>query len=214
MVAIQSDMPNRRNRRHGIIEYHRWEVEVKDRERKELVKRVIIAHSFLIAYSRLLRGWWMQNQGTETVIDTSNTGRTMPQNQNTYTSATRFIGVNDGTAVGIQVGTGTAANSVTTYALQTQIADGSGVGQLVRGALSDVTPTIAGSVISWKMIRIFTNNSTGAVVVGELALYCSSQGNNSTVYTFCIARDVLSPTVSVPAGSTLTVRYVHSITVS
>ena len=110
---------------------------------------------------------------------------------------------------GIQVGTGTAANSTTTYALASQIPNGTGSGQLSYG--SSGTSWSAGST-SATVVRAFSNSSGASVTVSEVGLVWES--NPSGPYNFIMIRDVLSSSVTIANGGNTTFQYTISITVS
>jgi len=115
---------------------------------------------------------------------------------------------NDGSgdaSYGIQVGTGTAANSTSTYALASQIANGTGSGQLSYGSHSYNWST--GST-STTVARTFSNSSGASITVSEVGLVWKSNS------TFLMIRDVLSSSVVISNGGSFTVNYVISITVS
>jgi len=108
---------------------------------------------------------------------------------------------------GMQVGTGTAANSTSTYALASQIANGTGSGQLYYGSHSYVIWS-AGST-STVVSRSFTNSSGASITVSEVGLVWESNGN-----TFIMIRDVLSSSFTVANDGLFNVQYTISITVS
>jgi hypothetical protein len=118
---------------------------------------------------------------------------------------------------GIVVGSGTTANSTSTYALASLITNGTGTGQLQYGAMSISTVSVSGNTMSFNLSRTFTNGSSGTVNVNEIGIYNRNGGlSGSTVsYTyFASARDVLSATQAVAPNNSLTVTYTISITVS
>jgi len=107
---------------------------------------------------------------------------------------------------GIQVGTGTAANSTSTYALASQIANGTGSGQLSYGSHSYNWST---GVTSTIVARSFSNGSGASITVSEVGLVWESNGN-----AFIMIRDVLSSSFTVANGASFVVQYTISITVS
>jgi hypothetical protein len=121
-------------------------------------------------------------------------------------------------AYGILVGTGASAVSRDDYQLGGKIANGSGNGQLSYGAMTvedtDGTPPDT----TFRLIRTFTNNTSSSITVYEIGLVIAncyqppSSSLSPTTYYFLIARDVLSAPQSIPAGATLTVRYIFTVT--
>jgi len=121
-----------------------------------------------------------------------------------------IFATNDGSgdaSYGIQVGTGTAANSTSTYALASQIANGTGSGQLSYGSHSYVSWS-AGST-NTVATRTFINQSGASITVSEVGLVFESNG-----YSFIMIRDVLSSSFTVANGASFNVQYTIAITVS
>ena len=111
---------------------------------------------------------------------------------------------------GIQVGTGTAANSTSTYALAAQIPNGTTSGQLVYGLHSYSWSTGATSTIVY---RLFSNSSDASITVNEVGLVWASNYSGNP-YRFIMLRDVLSSPVTIANGASTTFQYTISITVS
>jgi len=107
---------------------------------------------------------------------------------------------------GIQVGTGTAANSTSTYALAAQIANGTGSGQLSYGGHSYGW---SAGLTSTNVSRLFSNSSGASITVSEVGLVWKSNG-----YSFIMIRDVLSSSITIATGGSTTIQYTISITVS
>jgi hypothetical protein len=110
---------------------------------------------------------------------------------------------------GIQVGTGTAANSTSTYALASQIANGTGSGQLSYGSHGYNWST---GTTSTTVARSFINNSGASITVSEVGLVWKSNYDNPA--EFLMIRDVLSSSFTVANGSSFVAQYTISITVS
>lgn len=111
------------------------------------------------------------------------------------------------TTYGTVVGSGTGAFDFDNYALGTLIAHGTGAGQLQYGAVTFNAPQTSGNDRYFEIIRTFQNGSGSGVTVNEIGLY----GNSASVY-FCLAREVLGTSITVPNGQTLTVTYKIKIT--
>jgi len=109
---------------------------------------------------------------------------------------------------GIQVGTGTAANSTSTYALAAQIANGTASGQLSYGSHTYSWATGGTSTI---VARAFSNSSGASITVSEVGLVWKS---GAGPYLFMMIRDVLSSSVTIASGGATTFQYTISITVS
>jgi len=122
------------------------------------------------------------------------------------------INTNDGSgdaSYGIQVGTGTASNSTSTYALAAQIANGTSSGRLSYGSHSYVWST--GSTSTNVVRGPFINNSGASITVSEVGLVWKS---NISGYDFMMIRDVLSSSFTVANGGSFVAQYTISITVS
>ena len=112
---------------------------------------------------------------------------------------------------GILVGSGTNAESFEDYVLQTQIAEGTGAGQLSHIESEAHSVAYADTTLTNTLIRYFNNNSGGNVDVNEVALsaYADAGGNP---YTWITARDKLASTVTVPNTGQLKVTYTIQLT--
>jgi len=107
---------------------------------------------------------------------------------------------------GILVGMGTKAWAIDDYKLDNKIANGSSSNQLLYGAVSVEDMVIESNRIYFRVVRTFTNSSGSSITVTEVGLVT----NYGTSYPL-IARDLLNPPVTVPPSSTLTVRYIISM---
>jgi hypothetical protein len=111
-------------------------------------------------------------------------------------------------AYGIQVGTGTAANDVSKYALAALIANGTGAGQLQYGATSVTSPTTVGQKRQITVARVFTNNSGASITVNEVGLVVL----DAAAYDILIERTLSTNAIANLASATWT--YTISITTS
>jgi hypothetical protein len=119
----------------------------------------------------------------------------------------------DATA-GIVVGSSDTPVSIGQFTLQSQIAHGTGSGQLQYGATT-VDSMVQESSWYFRVVRTFTNGSGATVTVREIGLYVRLGMPTSPYYYSCmLARDVPTSAINVPNGSTLTLRYIisHSLT--
>jgi hypothetical protein len=126
------------------------------------------------------------------------------------------------TTFGIRAGTGTTPQTISDYAIQTPIAEGSGAGQLNHGAVTFGNPAADTSTSQFTITRNLANNSGGSITVSELGLYCRcysydggdlgasfsflANASRQTRY-FMIIHDVLSTPKMIPTGQTLTANY-------
>jgi hypothetical protein len=112
---------------------------------------------------------------------------------------------------GIVVGSGTAAESFEDYSLQTQIAHGTGVGQLSYAQCeAPVKSYDAGTkTYSCTWTRYLNNNSGGDVTVNEVGLIMSCNTNYG--YRGMVSRDKLASSVVVASAGQLKVSYTFSV---
>ena len=116
---------------------------------------------------------------------------------------------------GIIVGTSSTAVAVGDDNLVTPIANGSAASQFTYYGCWGLNYTTGASSASFDVERIFRNDSGGSITVAEIGMYAGTMLAAVTAplgFSFCILRDVISPTVAVANGEYLKVKY--TITVS
>ena len=199
-----------------------WEIEVRDTNGKLLTFRKFKAKSWLAQFVFVLKGHFMMtigvnaNAGNTQVTDTSGVARGYPYiGQSIYNSGLCLNAVSGDSSYGLVVGSSDTPNAINTYAMGNIIPHGSGANQLLYGQTTIENPTNPTGTNYWmfRIIRTFTNNSGASITVKEIGLIMASWDSSGATRYFLIARDVISP-VTVPAGATLTVRYIPKITVS
>jgi len=189
------------------------ELEVRDKEGKITEKRRIKANSLLRNFAQTLVAFFAGTSLRVWMYDTGYTNRNLFIAYGSYAYA--FFFVNAGATVdyyGIQVGSGVTTVSRDDYRLATPIVHGSGSGQLSYGAttIEDVNGTPPQS--RFRVLRTFSNDSGAAIIVYEIGLVYRTQVAAATFYNIMIGRDVLPTPVNVPAGSSLTTRYIFAVT--
>jgi hypothetical protein len=118
------------------------------------------------------------------------------------------------TSAGIVVGSSDTPVSIGQYRLMAQISHGTSSNQLQYGNTT-VESLVKNSTWYFRIIRTFTNASGGTVTVREIGLYLRLGLSASPYYYSCmLARDVPASAINVPAGSTLTLRYTISHSLS
>ena len=118
---------------------------------------------------------------------------------------------NGNSSYGIVIGTGSTANSTSTIALQSQIVNGTGSGQMQYGANSYTSIAVSGNTVSFQMNRTFTNNSGASITVAEVGIYMLAAYTNQY---FAIERTVLASAVTVANTTPITVYYTIQLTIS
>lgn len=115
---------------------------------------------------------------------------------------------------GTVVGTDNTAPTINDYALGTQIAHGTGVGQVQYGNEAYGLPTSTAAISSFTVVRAFSNVSGGTITVNEVGLYvrwATLSGPNSYNVMgfsyFMTIRDVIAGGVNLLDGETLTINY-------
>ncbi len=202
------------------------ELEVRDKNGKLISVHRQQSKSLLKNFARILRtmffavGDQSSYAVSTTLTDTSGASKTF---YGAYTYGTGASGLapicanapsgND--THGIQVGNSSTTVTRDDFQLGGKIANGTSAGQLSYGSMTveDTDGTPPDTV--FRLIRTFTNNTSSAITVYEIGLVIAntyiSAGSRATNY-FLIARDVLSAPQSIPAGATLTVRYIFKVT--
>jgi hypothetical protein len=118
------------------------------------------------------------------------------------------------TSAGIVVGSSDTPVSLSQYSLGALITHGTGSGQLTYAA-TNVETLSKDTTWLFRVVRTFTNSSGASVTVREIGLYVRLGMPSSPYYYSCmLARDVPTSPITVPAGSTLTVRYIISHSLS
>jgi len=118
---------------------------------------------------------------------------------------------------GMVVGTGSTAPTISDYAMETQIADGVGGGELEYGNQAYGLPTSNLTTSHFTLTRNFSNLSGADITVYEIGLYLMAC-IGSALYEeaislddyykyFMTIRDVIGAGILVQAGETLTVNY-------
>lgn len=114
---------------------------------------------------------------------------------------------------GIVVGTGDTAEANTDYALETQLTEGVGAGNITHGESVVETTAVVGANVDLETKRSFINNTGSMITVKETGMYTKYYDFPSTIY-HCIIRDVLTaPGVDVPDKCSITVYYTLRTTV-
>ena len=177
------------------------EIEVRDRQgrvierRKEQPSRSPV-RAFLEAFLSMVIGAAVPTVDTGGAAD--NVGPT------TATLLTATGPANDATQ-GIVVGTGVTAIDIADDSLTTQIAEGTGSGQLTHNLQTMDSQVETGTGQAWfDITRTFTNGSGATIKVYEMGIYAVN--GQAAADDVCLMHDVITP-VYVPDGATLTIRY-------
>jgi hypothetical protein len=117
----------------------------------------------------------------------------------------------------IQVGSGSQTNPSSATKLAAPIANGSGAGQLIYGAISlPSNVTVSGSSAYFTIAQTFNNQSGGTIDITEVGIvinlcFIDTIGGNTNFGQVLVWYDVLSSTLSVPNGGSITIYYTFTI---
>lgn len=188
-----------------------YEMLVFDREGKLVRKtRRRRCRSFVKQYAQILRHKFNRGNTELTVKDVGGTDRTLKAagTANDF-DINRSAGYAD---FGPVVGTGSTAVTISDYALETLIAQGTGAGQLDYQATAFGSISVADSTCTFTVSRIMVNDSGGAITVNEVGIYAYAMDSGDSGRYFLIVRDIVSGGQEVPDGGSVKLQYTFSIT--
>jgi hypothetical protein len=157
--------------------------------------------------------WYTTSPSRSDMLDTSNNARGLYLGAQGGGSTLGGSAPTGDTTAGILVGNSDTPVIIGQYNLQYLINHGTGSGQLSYGATT-VESITKDTTWLFRVIRTFTNNSGASITVKEIGLFVRLGHSSSPYYFSCmLARDVLTSPITIPNGSTLTVRYIisHSV---
>jgi len=118
----------------------------------------------------------------------------------------------------IQVGNGSQSNPSSAVTLASPIANGSGTGQLLYGAVSvSSNITVSGSSAYFTISQTYNNESGGTITITEVGVVTTIQQScwdcnaSSNFGQLLVWYDVLSSAISVPNGGTVTIYYTFTV---
>jgi len=203
-----------------------WELEVRDKDGRVIQSLRQRSHSWVRnAYNHMFSQLAGKNgsdttfgAGKISIKDTGGTVRygTAPIGHSSTDidgSSYGYRGAAGDDTWGIQVGSGTNAESFEDYQLQAKIANGVGAGQLsyIQQDPHVITYNADTKVLSNTLVRYFNNNSGGSVNVNEVALVLN-QPLSGVTGKWVQSRDKLAATVTVPNTGQLKVTYTVQLT--
>lgn len=186
-----------------------YEVIVKDKHGRVIVRQKRKAHSYLVAYSQLMYiGTNGPPAGSQNIVNTDGVTRNATANYYTFS----MIALAGDTDYGIRVGSGNTPVDISDYALDTPVAEGVGAGQLSHLISVITNPTVAAGEAAFTVARVMVNGSGGTITVRNIGIY-SQTGNIFPERYCCIVRDVLPGEVLIPDGGSITVTYTVKVVV-
>jgi len=204
-----------------------WELEVRDRDGKVTQRLKQRSHSWVRnAYNHMFCQLAGKNANDTTfgagLLSVKDTGGVIRYYNGPIGQSSADI---DGTTYGyrgrpgddtwgIQVGSGTNAESFEDYQLQTKITNGVGAGQLsyIEQDPHVIAYNPGTRVLSNALVRYFNNNSGGNVDVNEVALVLNQPQGGAVLGKWVQTRDKLVSTVTVPNTGQLKVTYTVQLT--
>jgi hypothetical protein len=195
------------------------EFEVRDKDGKLIQKGKFPAKSWVGnvvgLLSAILSTWGSVSSNwavftRSDLIDTSGTSRNMGLAATGGGTTLGGCAPSGDVSGGIVVGSADTPVSIGQYMLVSLIGHGTGSGQLQYG-MTTVETITKNSIWLFRVIRTFSNSSGSTVTVREIGLYVRLASGGQSVM---LARDVPASPINVPAGSTLTVRYIISHSLS
>lgn len=180
------------------VELH---LEVRDKYGRLIKKRKVKSKSLVANFMKLIN-IRMHNK-TETLKDTGGTEHSVAPGDVTLCEVEAPEG-ND--TFGILIGMDMTSPTANDYKLWNQILHGTGANQMTHRATSCSGVTVADPDSYVEISRLFINESGADIDVNECGFaYHLTVGGVDIFVLVC--RDVVSPTVTVPDGGTLTVKY-------
>jgi len=118
----------------------------------------------------------------------------------------------------IQVGNGQQSNPFNAYSLASPIANGSGTGQLIYGvpAVSS-TAIVSGSSAYFIIEQTLSNQTSSTIDITEVGIIvnvqtaCADCNSGTSCGNLLVWYDVLSTTISIPAGGSITIAYTFTV---
>ena len=132
------------------------------------------------------------------INDTSGFTATVSKQHNNF----EMIASSGSVSRGIVVGTGTTPVAIDDYALESQIAEGTGVDEMNHLTCTVATSIVAAPSCSFVVSRSIVNNSAAEITVREAAIY-----TYSGIYNFCLIRDVFGTPQTAPIDGMSSSRY-------
>ncbi|MBI4186271.1 MAG: hypothetical protein HY530_02050 [Chloroflexi bacterium] len=185
-----------------------YSVVVRDSQGKFISRECRKSRSFLRQWNDII---WAQVTGASGYIkriDGNETWGIAPISENLLMTSVGGVEANQS----IVVGSDNTPVTISDYALKTQIAHGSGAGQLNHQAATVNESVVSGPNCGFVVERAFVNNSGGDVTVRESAIYVRMKGPVYYGYA-CVVRDVLTMPQTIPNGGSLSMSYTLRVTV-
>jgi hypothetical protein len=172
-----------------------YKIDVRDDKTGKIVKhgRWKKSKSFVIAFLQIVQAQAFDE--APTIKDVGGTNR----NQGGLNTNFTFNAPSGNSTYGIVVGTGVTPQTNTDNKLGTQIATGSGSGQLNYGAESEVAAQVVGPNVDYTNSRTFQNLSGSTITITEIGLIA-----NFASFLFLVIHDLATQAVNALQTATVT----------
>ena len=181
-----------------------YSVEIKDKDGKVIQRISGPAHSYVRQFYEMM-SVQAQQAALAGVTDTGGVVRTILAHANSFfcLAPATF------TDYGIRIGKGSTPVTISDYCLESPLEEGVGVDQVNHLATTRVPPAVLGTTCSFDILRAMVNNSAAIIsAIREIGIYMRAY----TSYYLLGVRDIV-PSLSIPIGGTMSVKYTFSVTV-
>ena len=180
-----------------------YSVVVRDRHGKIVSRERHRSRSFLKQWNQF--GYIQVTGASLAVRDTSGVlGSSEGPNAMNFRLSSSGIGAD---YEGLVIGTGNTAVAIDDYAMEAQIMEGAGAGQMNYQACTIAESVVSAPNCGFIVSRAFVNNSGADITVRESGLYM-----NCAAARCCGVRDVFETPQAVPNGGSLSVNYTLRVT--
>ena len=181
-----------------------YSVEIKDKDGKVIQRISGPAHSYVRQFYEMMSVQARQ-ANLAGVVDTDGVARTITVNAVNF-MCYAIAGV---TLYGIRIGKGSTAVTISDYCLESPLEEGVGVDQVNHLATTREVPAVVGTTSSFSILRAMVNNTAAIIsAIREIGIYMRAY----TSYYVLGVRDIV-PSLSIPIGGTMSVKYTFSVTV-
>ncbi|MBA7696831.1 hypothetical protein ES703_105483 [subsurface metagenome] len=190
-----------------IVESLSYTVEVTDKAGKLLKRISAPSRSYCKGWNQVISRY----AGVPaTVQNTAGVNKSLNNSSALFLACNAAAGAID---IGIRIGKGSTAVTISDYKLESACAQGTGVDQFQHLVVTFTEPSVDGSTISHTIKRVAVNNS-GADIEGIREIGCYNRFyTTATAEVMLGFRDVLPASLTIPDGGAITVTYTLRVTV-
>lgn len=183
---------------------------VTDEHGKIIKEKRHISHSYTQAFIDVLCR--QMSQGFAIVVPAKDiAGATY--NLVLYENNLSAMGAITDTTLGIVVGTGNTPVAISDYKLDTKIAHGVGLDEMLYAANVFTAPVTSVNTRKFVLSRAFSNSSGAPIIVKEYGIDVAAIEVGPVAHFALAVRDIATPAITVPDASVLTLDYTILVTV-